>query len=427
MKETYIHRIYDSRLSTLLSLFGGVLVEGPKWCGKTWTSQNACKSEMFIADPRDNYITKKLVKADVYATLSGKYPRLIDEWQEVPEIWDAIRFEIDQAGKNGMFVLTSSSNPPKDKTIHSGTGRIARMKMSPMTLHEAGVSNGEISFESIISDAAITRSENPLTLQRIAELCVGGGWPTNINAPKGFLQELPLQYIRSLVNEDISRYDDVERDPVKMELVLRSLARNNQTLVSNKTLLADIGQISEPTLNSYINVLKNLFILNNIPAWSPNVRSRSRLRTSEKVSFVDPSLAVASLSSNEAKLMNDPEAFGFMFENMVSRDILAYAEIINAKVFHYREAANQGRKELEVDLIVETSSDEYTLIEVKLGASQIDEAESALLRVSEKLVAGGAEIPKSKVIISGTVPYAYTTEHGVKVVPIGCLGSSTLE
>jgi predicted AAA+ superfamily ATPase len=422
MKKNYIPRVYDNRLNTLLSLFGGVLVEGPKWCGKTWTSQNACNSELFIADPKGNYITKKLVKSDVYAAMTGKYPRLIDEWQEVPEIWDAVRFEIDQAGERGMFVLTGSSNPPKEKTIHSGTGRIARLRMSPMTLNEAGVSNGEISFGSIIGNSILARTENPLTLQDIAELCVRGGWPANIDISKKFLHELPLQYIRSLVNEDISRYDDVERDPVKMELLLRSIARNNHTLVSKRTLLADIGQISEPTLNSYINVLKNLFILENIPAWSPKVRSRSRLRTNEKVRFVDPSLAVASLSLSPSKLMGDPETLGFMFENMVSRDILAYAEIINAKVYHYREAANQGRKELEVDLVIETSSDEYCLIEVKLGANQIEEAEATLVRVSEKLVAGGAAEPKSMVIISGTVPYAYTTERGVKVVPIGCLG-----
>jgi predicted AAA+ superfamily ATPase len=422
MKKNYIPRIYDERLNVLLSLFGGVLVEGPKWCGKTWTSQNACKSELFIANPSDNYITKKLVKADVYAALIGEHPRLIDEWQEVPEVWDAIRFEIDQSGRKGMFVLTGSSSPPKEKTVHSGTGRIARVRMSPMTLHEAGVSNGEVSFKGIIGDAPFVRSENPLTLLNIAENCVGGGWPANISAPKPLLHELPLQYIRSLVNEDVNRYDDVERDPVKMERLLRSLARNNQTLVSKKTLLADIGQISEPTLNSYINVLKNLFIINSIPAWSPNVRSRSRLRTNEKVRFADPSLAVASLALSTTKLMGDPETFGFMFENMVSRDVLAYAEIMNARVFHYREAANQGREELEVDLVVETSSDDYCLIEVKLGAGQIDKAEATLLRVADKLATGGARPPKSMAIICGTVPFAYTTERGIKVVPAGCLG-----
>jgi predicted AAA+ superfamily ATPase len=422
MKRNYISRIYDDRLSTLLSIFGGVLVEGPKWCGKTWTSQNACKSELFIANPSDNYITKRLVKADVSAALIGKHPRLIDEWQEVPEVWDAVRFEIDQLAQKGLFILTGSSSPPKTKTIHSGTGRIARLKMSPMTLYEAAVSNGEISFKSAIGDAPLARSESPLSLSDIAEHCVRGGWPANIGIPKKLAHELPLQYIRSLVNEDIGRYDNVERDSVKMELLLRSLARNNQTLVSKRTLLSDIGQISEPTLNSYINVLKNLFILNNIPAWSPSIRSRGRLRTSEKVRFVDPSLAIASLALSPEKLMGDPETFGFMFENMVSRDVLAYAETMNARVFHYRETANQGREELEVDLVVETSSDDYCLIEIKLGASQMSEAEATLLRVSEKLRASGVRAPKSMIIICGTVPYAYTSERGIKVVPIGCLG-----
>jgi predicted AAA+ superfamily ATPase len=422
MKKNYVKRIYDSRLTTLLSLFGGVLVEGPKWCGKTWTSRHACKSELAIADPRDNYITRELVRADVAASLAGEHPRLIDEWQEVPEIWDAARFEIDRLGMRGMFVLTGSSNPPKEKTIHSGTGRIARLRMSPMTLFESGASRGEILFGSLTGDLPLQRAENPLSLREIAALCVRGGWPANIGTPDELSHELPLQYIQSLVNEDINRYDNIERDPNKMDLLLRSIARNNQTLATKKTLLADIGQMTEPTLNSYLNVLKNLFILDNIPAWSPNVRSRIRMRANEKIRFVDPSLAIASLRLSQAKLVNDMETLGFMFENLVTRDILAYAEIINAKVFHYREAANQGRKELEVDVVIELGDDEYCLTEIKLGANQIGEAESSLLRVSEKLVNGGAKAPKSMSIVCGTVPYAYTTERGVKVVPAGCLG-----
>jgi predicted AAA+ superfamily ATPase len=423
MKKNYIPRIYDARLEALLSLFGGVLVEGPKWCGKTWTSWNASKSELFIADPRDNYATRELVRADVSAALAGERPRLIDEWQEIPEIWDAARFEIDRAGKRGMFLLTSSSNPPKGKTIHSGTGRIARLRMSPMTLFEAGVSRGEIPFASLAGDLPLKRAKNPLSLRDLAELCVRGGWPANIKTRGELFRELPLQYIQSLVNEDMNRYDDIARDPYKMDLLLRSLARNNQTLVTKKTLLADIGQMSEPTLNAYLNVLKNLFILHGIPAWSPNVRSRIRMRTNEKVRFVDPSLAIASLRLDVERLMGDMETFGFMFENLVTRDILAYAQITNAKIFHYREAANQGRKELEVDVVIELSDDEYCLVEIKLGANQIAEAESALLRVSEKLVNGGAKAPKSAAIVCGTVPYAYTLESGVKVVPAGCLGA----
>jgi predicted AAA+ superfamily ATPase len=424
MGKDYIPRIYDTRLIALLSLFGGVLVEGPKWCGKTWTSRNVCKGELSIADPKDNYITRELVRADVSAALAGEYPRLIDEWQEVPEIWDAVRFEIDRSGRQGMFVLTGSSNPPKEKTIHSGTGRIARLRMSPMTLFESGASRGEIPFGSLTGDLPLQRAKNPLSLRNIAELCVRGGWPANIGIPDELSHELPLQYIQSLVNEDISRYDNIERDPYKMDLLLRSIARNNQTLVTKKTLLTDIGQMSEPTLNSYLNILKNLFILHSIPAWSPNIRSRSRMRKNEKVRFVDPSLAVASLRLSPAKLINDIKTLGFMFENLVTRDILAYAEITNSKVFHYREAANQGRKELEVDVVIELSDDEYCLAEIKLGARQIGEAETSLLRVSEKLVKGGAKAPKSMIIVCGTVPYAYTTERGVKVIPAGCMGNA---
>jgi predicted AAA+ superfamily ATPase len=291
-----------------------------------------------------------------------------------------------------------------------------------MTLSEAGVSAGEIPFNCLVSDQPLPRAENPLSLRDLAVLCVRGGWPGNRDTPGDLAHELPRQYVGSLVNEDVSRYDDVARDPVKMDLLLRSLARNNQTLVSNKTLLADTGQLSEPTLLSYLNVLKNLFVLRNIPAWSPAVRSRSRLRTAEKVRFVDPSLALAALRIGSARLMADWEAFGLMFECLASRDIMAFAEVTGAKVFHYREAANQGRKEREVDLIVETSDNEYSLLEVKLNAAQIDEAEQSLVEVAAKLVTSGAAPPQTLAIICGTVPYAYTTKQGVKVIPLGCLG-----
>ncbi|MDR1799370.1 MAG: DUF4143 domain-containing protein [Bifidobacteriaceae bacterium] len=418
----YLPRIYDDRLRVLLSLFGGVLVEGPKWCGKTWTSRHVSASELSVADPKDNYATRKLVMADVSAALGGHRPRLIDEWQEVPELWDAVRFEIDAAGERGLFVLTGSSNPPRGRTMHSGTGRIARLRMAPMTLSEAGVSQGEVPFACLVSGQPLPRAENPLTLGEIASLCVRGGWPGNLETPPDLCQELPRQYVLSLVNEDVSRYDDVARDPIKMDLLLRSLARNNQTLVSKKTLLADIGQLSEPTLNSYLNVLTNLFVLRSIPAWSPAVRSRGRLRAAEKVRFVDPSLALAALRVGTTRLVSDWETFGLMFECLVTRDILAFTEVTGAKVFHYREAANQGRREREVDLVVETSDDEYSLIEVKLNAAQIEDAEAALVDVSAKLVAGGAAPPLAQVIICGTVPYAYTTERGIKVIPFGCLG-----
>jgi predicted AAA+ superfamily ATPase len=291
-----------------------------------------------------------------------------------------------------------------------------------MTLFEAGVSRGEIPFADLLNGLPLGRAENPLSLKDIALQCLKGGWPDSVTTADEFAHELPVQYVESLVNEDVSRYDNVERDPVKMSLLLRSLARNNQTLVSKKTLLADIGQMSESTLNSYINVLKNLFVLQSIPAWSPRIRSRSRLRTQEKLRFVDPSLALASLRMNTGRLLNDLETFGLMFECLVARDILAYAEVLGAKVFHYREAANQARKELEVDLVVELADDEYCLIEVKLGAGHIDEAEEALLSVSEKLTEGGVAPPRSMIIICGTVPFAYTTERGILVVPAGCLG-----
>jgi predicted AAA+ superfamily ATPase len=422
-RDDYRPRIYDDRLRALLSVFGGVLVEGPKWCGKTWTSQNACASELLLADPEGGYATRRLVQADVGAALSGNSPRMIDEWQEVPEVWDAVRFEIDRAGKRGMFILTGSSTPSRKSTIHSGTGRIARLRMGPMTLFESGASRGEVPFACLAGDMALPRAENPLRLEDIAGLCVRGGWPANISVEPGLSHEVPLQYIDSLVNEDAIRYDGVGRDPAKMRLLLRSLARNNQTIVSKRTLLADIGQISEPTLNSYLDALRGLFVLNNIPAWSPNVRSRSRLRTGEKVRLVDPSLAAAALRIGAKKLSADLETLGFLFECLVARDIMSYAEVSSAMVYHYREASNQGRGDLEVDLVIESADDDYSLVEVKLGAGQIDDAERTLIKAAGKLCAAGAKPPRNLAIVCGTVPFAYTTEQGVKVVPIGCLGA----
>jgi predicted AAA+ superfamily ATPase len=291
-----------------------------------------------------------------------------------------------------------------------------------MTLSEAGASQGEIPFDCLVTDQPLPRAENPLSLVDIASLCVRGGWPGNLDTPTDLAQELPRQYVLSLINEDIERYDDVARDPVKMDLLVRSLARNNQTLVSKKTLLADVGQLSAPTLNSYLNVLTNLFVLASIPAWSPAVRSRARLRTAEKVRFVDPSLALAALRIGTAKLAADWETFGLMFECLVTRDVLAFAEVTGARVFHYREAANQGRREHEVDLVIETSDDEYSLVEVKLNTAQLDDAEASLSSVRAKLVADGAPPPSAQSITCGTVPYAYTTERATLVVPIGCLG-----
>jgi predicted AAA+ superfamily ATPase len=276
------------------------------------------------------------------------------------------------------------------------------------------------SFRDLFSSKKLS-SENPIDLTRIAELTVRGGWPGNLSVAKSKQAILPLSYINSIADDDISRYDGVERSPTITSDIIKAIARNNQTLVTNRTLIKDASNISEPTFTSYFDVLQKLFVVDNIPAWAPNLRSPLRLRTSPKVRLVDPSLAVAALGMTADKLIGDLETFGFMFESLCTRDIKAFAENMDAKLFHYRENAAPGKKEYEIDLIVELADGEWGGIEIKLGASQIEEAEQNLLGISERLQRNGARPPKCLAVISGLSSYAYTTKNGVKVVPIGCL------
>jgi predicted AAA+ superfamily ATPase len=417
----YGNRIIDEQLNELLRIFGAVVIEGSKGCGKTWAARNASNSEIMIADPDNAFAVRELAQRDPAPLLEGEYPRMIDEWQEAPSIWDAVRYKVDAIGKKGLYILTGSSVPPIGKTIHSGTGRIARLQMRPMTLSEFGDSSKEISFRELVMTDLQPRGENPLNLEKIIDICIRGGWPGALNLPYEEALQIPKQYIQSIANSDISRYDDVDRNSLQTKRLLRSLARNEQTLVSNKTLLADVGNISENTLMSYKNVLEKLFVLENIPPFSPNIRSKSRLRVAEKTRFVDPSLAIAALRLTKEKLLYDLNTFGFMFESMCTRDILSYCIPFRAEVTHYREASNGKNNPNEVDIVLELDNEEYALVEIKLGATQIADAEKSLLHISQKLVSKGAEPPKSMIIICGTVPFAHTLPSGIKVVPIGCL------
>jgi predicted AAA+ superfamily ATPase len=422
MEDNYKKRIIDAELQEVLEIFGGILVEGPKWCGKTWTSEHHSNSSYYIADPKNNFQSKRLTIQDPELILRGETPRLIDEWQEVPQVWDAARFNIDHINKRGLYIFTGSSNPPLNATIHSGTGRFARIKMRPMTLTEMEIGSNEVSLENIVTSTEKIFGENKFDLGDIVEVCVRGGWPSNLSRSLSQAQRLNKEYVDSLVNTDISKYDGEKRDPEKMLAILESLARNNETLVTNQTILKDVGNISEPTLVNYLSVLKNLFMLDNIPAFSNNSRSKIKLRKNSKIRLVDPSLAISILGLTPKNLIDDLSTFGFMFESMVVRDILVYAEVAQFKVFHYRESSGKDEREYESDLIISLPDREYSLVEVKLGASVLEESEAHLLKLANRLERNGFGRPKTISIISGLSSYAYTTKNNVHIVPYYCLG-----
>jgi predicted AAA+ superfamily ATPase len=422
MNEKYLPRIIDKTVEEFLEGFGAILIEGPKFCGKTWTSQKYAKSIFELADPSDNYRNRSLALTDLNFVLEGDKPRQIDEWQEVPGIWDAIKYIVDKNPETGQYLLAGSSVPPRFNTFHSGAGRIARIRQYPMSLFESNESSAEVSFEQLFEESQDVYGTNPLNLEDIIKLCRRGGWPKSLDLKEKMQYELVSQYVLALKNDDISRYDGVKKSPQKTERLLYSLSRNNETLVSNLTLINDIQDISEPTLRSYLEALEGLFILDNIPAWSPRARSRLRIRNTRKTRFVDPSLPISILNLDEKKLINDLETFGFMFECMCVRDLSIYAHNIGGKLYHYREKADhKNLSEKESDLVIELPGEDYGLFEVKLGAFRAEEAEKSLNDISQKLQNAGVKPPKCKVVITGTGNFAYKTKTGVKVVPIGCL------
>jgi predicted AAA+ superfamily ATPase len=418
--KKYLPRVVDSEIDDYLSVFGAILVQGPKWCGKSRTSFEHSNSKYLIADPNGNFQNKLLAEEDPTLILQGENPRVIDEWQDVPSIWDAIKFDVDQQYEKGLYILTGSSVPPNFSTFHSGNNRIGKINMYPMSLYESGESTGQIPFKDLFTDKKIG-AQNHLTLKQIIALCVRGGWPENIEIDENKQRILPKSYIKYFVEDDISKYDGKKRSNIIALNILKSISRNTHTLVTKKTLINDVN-ISEPTFDDYFEVFNNLFVVDCIPAWSPNIRSKLRLRTSPKVRLVDPSLAIACLGLSADQLLNDLNTFGFMFENLCARDIKIYAENIGAKVFHYRENLNSNGTENEIDLIVELENGDWGGFEIKLGANQIESAEKNLLKISKKLVEKGANEPKCLCIISGLSNYGYTMPSGVKVVPIGCLG-----
>ena len=419
--KNYKTRVVDQKIERYLKIFGALLIEGPKWCGKTRTSRFHSRSQFFLADPKGNFNNKKLAERNPDLVLDGDTPRLIDEWQEVPAIWDAIRGRVDRSQEKGRFILTCSATIDKSSYIHTGTGRIARLRRRPMSLFESGASDGKVSLKDICEKQAKDYLTGDVSLHRIIELILIGGWPAIRNSPVEAGILVSREYIKSVLNEDIYKTDDVRRDRHKVELLLRSLARNEATTATNRTLKNDIKEkdfddINVDTIADYLDLLNRLYLTENIPPFGNSIRSSLRLKQSEKRHFVDPSLACALLNLNEQKLRNDLNYLGLLFESLVERDLYSYCDSIDAKLYHYQDYKNRER-----DAVIELDDGTYCGIEIKLGANQIEEAAKNLVKINDSIKKEGGIPAKSLCVICGLTNAAYRRKDGVYVVPITSL------
>ncbi len=418
----YIPRIVDKEIKEKLKIMGAVVIKGPKWCGKTTSSKQIANSvlEMQNPDLQENYI--ELANTKPSLLLEGAKPRLIDEWQLAPKLWNAVRYSVDKESKVGQYILTGSATPKEDDSLHSGVGRFAFVTMKPMTLFESGDSNGKISLSKILNGKQkIDGIKSDLTYEKIAYVLCRGGWPNSINLPEKQALEIPKNYLDVLCNSDISRVDGINRNPSLAKSILKAYARQVSTIDSNHSLFEDVvanySDISERTIIDYMDVLKKLYIIEEISAWNPNIRSKTAIRTSNKKSMIDPSLAVAALGCSPKDIMLDIRTYGLLFENLVNRDLSVYVNAMGGTLKHYRDRYN-----LECDNVVHFENGKYALIETKLGGTKIKEAEEHLLTLKNLILQNEPKIgaPEALIIITGT-DMAYTTENGVMVVPIGCL------
>lgn len=420
--ENYKARIIDKKIDKYLSVFGAICIEGPKWCGKTWTSSYHSNSEIYIGDPSGNFQNRQLAQMSPSLVLEGEIPRLIDEWQEVPPLWDAVRYKVDQIPKKGQFILTGSATPNHKGILHSGAGRIARIRMRTMSLYESGDSSGDVSLEDLCNGKLTPKMTGEVDLKNVIEFIIRGGWPASLGLPIESAALLPKEYLEAVLNDDIFRVDGVKRNTHKMRLLLRSLARNESTTVSNKTLKNDIKEIDDEdidtaTIADYLNILDRLFITDNQKPFSTKIRSSVRIKQSEKRHFCDPSLACALLNITSHMLLNDLETLGFLFESLCERDLKIYAESIDAHVYHYQDYKNR-----EIDTIIELNDGRWCAIEIKLGANQIESAAENLKKIYEEMEKDPKSIlPSAMIIVCGLSNAVYQREDGIYVVPLTAL------
>src|SRR5574344_165650 len=416
---TYLSRLCDTELRERLQSAGAVLIEGAKWCGKTRTGTTVARSILYMQDPDNALANIALADTKPSLLLKGETPRLIDEWQMAPVLWDAVRFEVDKRGEFGQFILTGSAVPADNVTAHTGTGRISRLMMRPMSLFESLESNGSVSLRQLFAGKHNIAEASSLSVEQMAFILCRGGWPASIKLQGKPALRMARDYVEAVINYDVSQVDGVEKNPYHFRLLLRSLARNIFTLANYQTIMGDIEatdtSLSDKTISSYMNALRRIFVIEDLPAWSPSLRSKTAIRTSAKRHFVDPSIATAVMRTDPDGILQDFEYFGFLFESLCTRDIRVYAQANDGDVFHYRDKSG-----LESDLIIHLRDGRWAAIEVKLGNKQIEEAAQNLLKIKSKIDEDKMGKASFLMVITGG-QYAYRRDDGVLIVPIGCL------
>ena len=420
MKNKYLPRLADAKLALALQAMGAVLIEGPKWCGKTSTAEHVAKSVLYMQDP--DTFEENMLKAKTKPSLllEGETPRLLDEWQVAPVLWNAVRFAVDKRQEAGQFILTGSVVPVRTDDMHSGTGRISRMKMRTMSLFESGESSGEISLGELFEGKTEMFGKSKVTLEQIAFILTRGGWPAAVNENNETLAlKKSSDYYEAVVSEDISRVDKVEKSPDRVRSLMRSLARNISSEASTTTILNDLlsndESLSQVTIDQYINALKTLFVIDDLPAWSPNLRSKTAIRTTAKRHFSDPSIATAALGATSKRLFDDFCTFGLLFEALCIRDLRVYADALGGDVYHYRDA-----KGVEVDAIIQMKDGHWGAVEVKMGAGDVETASENLMKFSANIDTAKMREPSFLMVLTATES-AFQMENGVWVVPLGCL------
>ena len=417
--DGYEPRLIEQHIREGLEDFGAVCIQGAKYCGKTWAAQAFANSEINLMDPAGNFQNLEVALIDPETALQGSSPRLIDEWQEAPLLWDAVRNAVDRSGKQATFILTGSSVPREQKPKHSGVGRIEKLRMRPMSLSESGESNRTVSLRRLFEGQIPSAPAPRMTLEDFCGLAVRGGWPASVGMSSVRAQRIARTYVDEICSDDMTRVDGIARDPRKVARLLHSLARNAEQATKTKTMIGDMtaeeeeSRLAPETVNDYLAALERIFILEEIGPWAPNLRSPIRINKRPKYHFVDPSIPAAILKASAKTLAGDLETFGFIFECMCVRDILVYAQAIDAEVYYYRDGDS-----LEVDLVVESFDGAWAGIEVKLGHNKAEEGASNLLSLRKKIVKAGGSEPAFLAVVEGLGNFAFRRDDGVYVIPI---------
>ena len=421
--KNYRKRIADNILTRKLEGKGAVLIEGPKWCGKTTTAEQIAASILYMDDPEKKEQNIAMSDINPKRLLKGPTPRLIDEWQLAPKLWDAIRFEVDHRGETGQFVLTGSAVPADTREItHSGTGRFTWLTMRPMSLYESGDSTGDVSLKGLLQGIDGIEVDSHISIDRLAFLVCRGGWPQAVDMRAEIALDQAMDYYDAVVHSDINRADNIQKNPERVKRLMRSYARNQGSQVPNTLIAQDIAAndespMSEETVSSYINALRKIFVVEDVPAWNPNLRSKTAIRSSDTRYYIDPSIAAAALGIGPNDLVNDLKTFGFLFETLCVRDLRIFADALNGGVYHYRDKDGQ-----ECDAVIHLRNGQYGLIEIKLGGDRlIEEGAESLKSMRAKIDTTKMKAPSFLMVLTGIGDYAYRRHDDVYVIPIGCL------